>query len=97
MRGGRRHVQVRCGIEQGGDRAGEELLRGMGKRSTGDKEGKGKKKKEKREREKKKRKEGEGKKGKRKGGGRAFPRFDKNRGGWLQEAGGRNRKRPGQD
>ena len=64
MRGGRRHVQVRCGIEQGGDRAGEELLRGMGKRSTGEKEGKGKKKKEKREREKKKRKEGEGKKGK---------------------------------
>ena len=50
-------------------------------------------------RERRKKKKEKGKKGKRRKeiGGRVFSRFDKNGGGWLQDAGGGKGKQPGQD
>ena len=72
-------------VELGSERCGEEGKRIKEKKRKGERE---------RRKEKgRKRKRGGGKeKG---GGGRASPRFDKNRRGWLQDAGGRNRKHQG--
>ena len=81
-------VEVRC------------VLREKHERWRGRREGWGhgeeKKKKKRRERKERRRKRGTGKK-KKERGGRTCSRNPEKGGGWLQDAGGRNRKRPGQD